>query len=187
MEEERMIFISGGVRSGKSSFAEKMATDLHLQSPNTKLHYIACGVASDKEMTERIARHQKDRYASDVYWETWECAYDVYKIASSFGKTDILVLDCVTTLLNNYLFLREMEDAEQVIQQIWKDVSNLRNTGAAIILVSNEVVHEVPSSTELVQRYQYILGKLHQRIVEEADSAYLVEAGIPVCMKGEKR
>ncbi|AIF42859.1 bifunctional cobinamide kinase/cobinamide phosphate guanylyltransferase [Virgibacillus sp. SK37] len=181
-----MIFISGGVRSGKSSFAERMATELHLQLPNTKLHYIACGVASDKEMTERIARHQKDRQASNANWETWECAYDVYKIASAFGKSDILVLDCVTTLLNNYLFGREMEDTEQVMQHMWKDISSLSKTGAEVVLVSNEVVQGVPYSSELVQRYQYILGTLHQRIVKEADTAYLVEAGIPVCMKGEK-
>ncbi|SFD40723.1 adenosylcobinamide kinase /adenosylcobinamide-phosphate guanylyltransferase [Lentibacillus persicus] len=183
METEQLIFISGGVRSGKSSFAETMAADLS-KKQGTILHYIACGVASDEEMAARITRHRKDRENASVDWSTWECPDHLQRIANHFSKHDILVLDCVTTLLNNYLFDGNMSDPEHVINVILTDLISLRETSATLIVVSNEVTQGVPFEQPSIRNYQYILGNAHQHIVDQADTAYLVENGMPICKKG---
>ncbi len=98
-----LIFISGGVRSGKSSFAEKLALKIACEEGGG-LHYIATGVPSDLEMKERIKKHQHDREAAKYRWITVEQSINIGAIADHFNNRDILLLDCVTTLLNNELF-----------------------------------------------------------------------------------
>src|SRR4051794_671645 len=103
MAAPSFIFITGGVRSGKSNFAEKMAVDLAMNTGG-QLNYLATGVASDQEMRERIVKHQKDRMAGKSSWRTSEQSLHIGEIANMFGSQDIILLDCVTTLLNNELF-----------------------------------------------------------------------------------
>lgn len=183
METGKLTFITGGVRSGKSSYAEKAAIKLG-QNLQANLHYIACGMPSDKEMTARIARHKEDRQNASAHWETWECPYHLHRIAKHFSKQDILVLDCVTTLLNNYLFDCNMDDPERVIDYLLTDIVSLQETSAALIVVSNEVTIGLPFEEPSIKKYQYILGNVHQAIVDQSDTAYLVENGIPICKKG---
>lgn len=183
METGKLIFVTGGVRSGKSSYAEKMAERLGSKL-ESNLHYLACGIASDQEMAARIDRHRKDRENSSGHWETWECPYHLERVARHFSKKDVLVLDCVTTLLNNYLFDRALHEHEWLIDCLLTDINSLRENSAWLIVVSNEVTQGLAFEEPLTRSYQYILGQVHQRIVEQADAAYLIEYGIPVCKKG---
>ncbi|MGP4106755.1 bifunctional adenosylcobinamide kinase/adenosylcobinamide-phosphate guanylyltransferase [Virgibacillus sp. L01] len=183
MEKGKLIFVSGGVRSGKSSFAEEMAIEWGEQHA-LKLNYIACGVPSDREMYDRISRHQQNRSSAPLPWKTWEYPYELYRISSQFSKQDILVLDCVTTLVNNYLFEKNMVDPNEVIKCILRDIFSLQEAAAGLIVVSNEVNQEIPSQTTLTGKYQSILGNVHQNIVSQAGGAYLVENGIPIQKKG---
>lgn len=183
MEKGKLIFVSGGVRSGKSTFAEEMAIEWGEQQA-LKLNYIACGIPSDREMYDRIARHQKNRSSASVPWKTWECPYELHRISSQFSKEDMLVLDCVTTLVNNYLFEKNMANPNEVMNCILRDIFSLQETAAGLIVVSNEVNQENPSQAILTGKYQYILGNIHQNIVSQAGVAYLVENGIPIQKKG---
>src|SRR5699024_1576768 len=183
METGKLIFVTGGVRSGKSSYAEKMAMDLG-RDQEANLHYIACGDLNDTEMSARIARHRRDRENAPVHWETWECPYNVQRIAKHFSKRDILVLDCVTTLLDNYLFELMMKESEWLIDCLFDEITSLQEAYSVLVVVSNEVTQGVPFKEQLMKKFQYILGNLHQKIVHQADTAYLVENGIPVCKKG---
>ncbi|WP_010530005.1 bifunctional adenosylcobinamide kinase/adenosylcobinamide-phosphate guanylyltransferase [Lentibacillus jeotgali] len=183
METGKLIFVTGGSRSGKTSYAEKMAIDLG-QDLEANLHYIACSDSIDMEMSERIARHRRDRENAPVHWETWECPYNVQRIARHFSKRDILVLDCVTTLLDNYLYELMMKEAEWLIDCLFDELTSLQEASSVLIVVSNEVTQEVPFKEQLIKKYQYILGSLHQKIVYQADTAYLVENGLPICKKG---
>ncbi|MFD1360080.1 bifunctional adenosylcobinamide kinase/adenosylcobinamide-phosphate guanylyltransferase [Lentibacillus salinarum] len=183
METGKLIFVTGGVRSGKSAYAEKMAVDLG-KKLGSNLHYMACGVPSDEEMVARIARHREDRQNASAPWKTWECPYHLQRIAKHFTKQDILVLDCVTTLLNNYLFDRALDEPEQVISCILMDVACLQENSAGLIVVSNEVAQGLTTEEPFTRMYQYILGNVHQGIVDQADTAYLVENGLPICKKG---
>src|SRR5947207_15991618 len=101
-----LIFISGGVRSGKSSLAEKLAIKIASEEGG-RLHYIATGVTFDKEMKERIKKHQQDRKTAKYQWIITEQSTNIGAIADRFNSRDILLLDCVTTLLNNELFSSE--------------------------------------------------------------------------------
>lgn len=183
MEKGKLIFVTGGVRSGKSSFAEELATDWS-RKQDGNLHYIACGVSFDNEMRARITRHREQRSSASVNWKTWECPYNLQRISSHFSKQDILVLDCVTTLLNNYLFHQHIDKPGVVLDCMLTDIFSLQEASSGLVVVSNEVMQDVPQLETLIRKYQHILGNVHQNIVARADSAYLVESGIPICKKG---
>ncbi|WP_370224677.1 bifunctional adenosylcobinamide kinase/adenosylcobinamide-phosphate guanylyltransferase [Cytobacillus sp.] len=184
-----LIFISGGVRSGKSSFAERTAAGLAMKSEG-KLHYIAAGKAYDPEMEARIQRHQDYREKSGLSWTTWEKPSELEEISGNFNNQDIVLFDCLTTLLNNELFRaeddwRNREFQESLSFDILRAITEIRKNCRYLIVVSNEVLNEPIGKNELVITYSKILGTLHRNIVGMADEAYLVEAGIPIQMKGE--
>lgn len=185
-----MILITGGVRSGKSRFAEKVAIGRAMETGG-QLHYIATGVASDDEMKKRITRHRMERAESSLSWKTWEQPVWIDALASSFCKKDIVLLDCVTTLLNNELFSVQgkwsKEFLEEVFDRILTGIEMIEESCQELILVSNEVLYEPMKGNDLVVYYSQILGNLHQALVRKANTAFLVEAGIPIVMKGDRR
>lgn len=182
-----MIFISGGVRSGKSSYAEERATFM-AQHQQKKLYYVACGEPVDQEMEARIEQHKFDRITSTMPWETIESPVNVDSVASMIDSGAIVLLDCLTTLLSNELFKHgDWTDAnfqQLLTQKIISDLNAVAENCGALIIVSNEVSFE-PFDSDLVRAYVRLLGLLHQWVVERADEAYLVETSIPILMKGE--
>ncbi|KON66801.1 hypothetical protein AKG34_22625 [Peribacillus butanolivorans] len=187
MEKSRLCFITGGVRSGKSRFAEKKAIEYAIQLSGN-LHYLACGRVSDAEMEERIRRHQRDRKSSPIAWRTWEYSTNITRIGSDLNQDSIILLDCLTTLLDNELFgpniPLEKEFLHSVFTKIISGINEIRKQASCLIIVSNEVVQEPIFQNEFLHIYGKILGLLHQAVVEQADEAYLVESGIPLLMKG---
>lgn len=191
MEKPTLIFITGGARSGKSTFAEHYASIL-AKGSGRNLHYIATSKPTDDEMSRRIFLHQKGRQENEIPWKTWECPIDLVNIAEHFQKTDIVLLDCLTLLLTNELFREEFADhlwdceetQQTIIETILNGIFSILNNCHTLFIVSNEVLHEQFKNQSLVQTYGKLLGFLHQQIVNQATEAYLVEAGIPVMMKG---
>ncbi|MGX6441705.1 bifunctional adenosylcobinamide kinase/adenosylcobinamide-phosphate guanylyltransferase [Neobacillus sp. K501] len=185
-----LIFITGGVRSGKSNYAEQMAVEI-ARKYDGQLTYIATGVPSDQEMKQRIAKHQQDREAGLFNWKTIERSLKIGEIADGFCKRDIILLDCVTTLLNNELFSNDQDWDEAFIKMTLERIVNgilaIKSRAGTLIVVSNEVFYEPNVGNELVFTYRKLLGQIHQRLVENADQAILVEAGIPIMMKGAGR
>lgn len=186
MEKSRLYFITGGVRSGKSSFAEKKAVDLATRSGGN-LHYLACSRSADDEMEKRIDRHRKDRESSPLAWRTSEYPTDITRIRQDLNSKSIVLLDCLTTLLDNELFLPgvplEEEFLHQTFTKIIEGIDEIRNEAQCLIIVSNEVVQETIFQNEFLHIYGKMLGLLHQSIVGKADEAYLVESGIPIRKK----
>src|SRR5690625_1805020 len=140
METANMIFITGGVRSGKSSYAEALAERSSELKNKRKLNYIDWGVASDHKMHVRIKKHQKKRANAMLEWETWEQPYNLCKIADEFSNKDILVLDCLTTLVNNYLFQLQMTDENEVISHVLQDIDKLNATIDQFIIDSKSFI-----------------------------------------------
>ncbi|MBM4763260.1 bifunctional adenosylcobinamide kinase/adenosylcobinamide-phosphate guanylyltransferase [Bacillus sp. B15-48] len=189
--QSSIIFITGGVRSGKSSFAEKMAVEM-VGDTGKQLHYIATGQASDYEMEARIAKHKKDRLESGFYWNTWEQSFQLEKIEDVFNMEDIVLLDCLTTLLNNEFFQGEDQWRDRLFQQqligsVLKAVTTIASNCQALIVVSNEVLNDVIVDDELVLTYQKMLAVLHHEMVKMAKKAFLVESGFPLLMKGAEQ
>jgi adenosylcobinamide kinase / adenosylcobinamide-phosphate guanylyltransferase len=184
------IFITGGVRSGKSSFAERKAIEI-ARTTGGKLTYLATGVPSDPEMKERIEKHQRDRQAVTYQWKTLEQFVHIGELANHFNDEDIVLLDCVTTLLNNEMFSSEQEWDDQFLETVKEHVitgvTSIKNRAGTLIVVSNEVLNEPLCANEIVFTYGRLLGRIHQYLVKEADQVFLVEAGIPIVMKGVTR
>lgn len=180
----QIIFITGGVRSGKSAFAEKYAKKLYKQLKKESLFYIASGVSFDEEMASRINRHKQDRKASDVNWHTIE-VMDLVPEEVSFPNNNVVLWDCITTWLSNVLFKTEqlgdqerIQKIESYLEMLKEKVLQWRSNGAVVLLVSNEVLDEASLTNKEVILYRKTLGKLHQWIVSICEEAYEMDYSI---------
>lgn len=183
-----LIFVTGGVRSGKSSFAEHLAIAIR----TNKLHYVATSIAYDHEMEARLALHRQAREISGADWITWEEPYDISRVHPHVTKDDVVLLDCLTTFASNRLFIgwerneKRYEEAvfrRKVYHSILNDIRTLSSNGK-LIIVSNEVHFEQVSQDIGTFYYTKLLGGLHQQIVIDADEAYEIQFGIPKKWKG---
>ncbi|MED4453670.1 bifunctional adenosylcobinamide kinase/adenosylcobinamide-phosphate guanylyltransferase [Metabacillus fastidiosus] len=173
-----LIFVSGGVRSGKSYFAEQKA--MELASDSKELHYIATSIVYDEEMKKRIRKHQEDRTKSGLQWNTVECSANIGEIASRFSKKDVVLIDCLTTLLANEMFSEQNEDEQSILLALQK----IANNSFAVIIVSNEIFSSGTMYERETLNYMRKLGRLHVEIAAVAKEVYLVENGIPRKKKG---
>ncbi len=184
-----LIFVTGGVRSGKSRFAEKLATEIAMKTRG-QLNYLATGVPSDCEMFARIEKHRRERETGKHHWKTMEKSVQIEELTLAVNNHDIILLDCVTTLLNNELFsggdVRDETFLSKVKEKIMKGIMAIKNRASTMIVVSNEVLNEPLAGNELVFTYGKLLGQIHQQLVQEADKVFLIEVGIPILMKGAK-
>ncbi|MDA8099328.1 MAG: bifunctional adenosylcobinamide kinase/adenosylcobinamide-phosphate guanylyltransferase [Nitrospiraceae bacterium] len=170
----RIVFITGGARSGKSGFAERMAAEA-----SGKRAYLATAQALDQEMVERIAHHRKRRGdAWDTYEEPLAVAELVRKLA---GRYDVLLLDCLTLWLSNII---ARTDRDGDIETSGADlISALRSFSGMAIVVSNEVGFGIVPENALARRFRDLAGFMNQQVAAAADEAYLLAAGIPVKIK----
>jgi adenosylcobinamide kinase/adenosylcobinamide-phosphate guanylyltransferase len=167
----KIIFITGGARSGKSSFAlERAATH------EGKKAYVATAQALDDEMKERIERHKKERGSE---WDTFEEPTGVAQTLLPLGRVyDVIVIDCLTIWLSNVM-LSEGEVGGEVEGLI----NALREVKANVFVVSNEVGMGIVPDNETARRFRDVAGLLNQKVADAADEAYLVVSGMPVRIK----
>lgn len=171
----QIIFIVGGARSGKSSWAEKLANE-----QGKKLLYLATAQAKDDEMHNRIKRHQKRRGNK---WQLIEEPIDLVRAIKKISRTtDILLIDCVTLWLSNLMLAGWSESKTR------KAVKELLNVLVKInfktILVSNEVGQGIVPVVELGRKYRDLLGLVNQQIAKEAAIVYQMCCGLPLRIKG---
>jgi adenosylcobinamide kinase/adenosylcobinamide-phosphate guanylyltransferase len=186
-----IAMVTGGARSGKSSFAERYAERLGAEGI-----YVATAEAWDDEMRDRVERHRVRREGSGFRWKTLEeplrlperlesvdFEYNVYRA----GRTVVLV-DCLTLWLSNMLLQWENEeDAEtRCMHRVDMLADVLRRFQGDILLVTNEVGYGIVPSTPLGRKYRDICGRMNQRIAEVSDQVFLVTAGIPIELKSRE-
>lgn len=185
--KNKLIFISGGVRSGKSDFAEKLAIR-YASETGERLIYMATSKVEDEEMQTRVRHHRQQRQASVIPWQTLEIAHYFPENIAQLPRQGIVLLDCLTVLLANELFAKIVTKTEldqhraQVTAQIMRSIDELSEKTPCLLVVSNEIQHEIIEDV-YVAAYQSSLGQLHQQIVAKSTQAYLVEAGIARLMK----
>lgn len=184
----RIVFVTGGARSGKSSFAESLC-----KAQNNATAYIATSIPFDKEMKTRIKKHQASRPSS---WSTYEVYKDIHKIIPDIAKThQTLILDCVTLMVNNLLFKSNIDfDTcdDQVIDEIELAISEqvaylihaTQKTDLYAVIVTNEIGMGIIGATRLTRIYTDIIGRINQQIAAKSDEVYLVVSGIPVKIRG---
>ena len=181
---EKLILVTGGVRSGKSSFAESLAGRL-----GKKIIFIATAQALDKEMKERIAQHRSTR---PRHWKTVEEPYRVQQIIQENGpRMDVVLVDCLTLLVSNLMQdYREENDnqklADRILQTVDEIIRESLRCQSTVIVVSNEVGMGLVPANPQGRFFRDVLGKANQRIAVQADRVYLLVAGIPVQVKGKQ-
>ncbi|WP_342559096.1 bifunctional adenosylcobinamide kinase/adenosylcobinamide-phosphate guanylyltransferase [Metasolibacillus sp. FSL K6-0083] len=176
----RLIFVTGGVRSGKSAFAEQYAQQLAATNDSRSLTYIASGVAFDAEMQTRIARHQADREASEAIWHTLEIPDVLEEELFVFGNAKVVLWDCLTTWLGNVIYKTSSNNKQahaisHYIKSFKQYIEKWKEQDIIILLVSNEVLDEPASQYEETELYKQLLGELHQWIVAQCDEAYEID------------
>jgi adenosylcobinamide kinase / adenosylcobinamide-phosphate guanylyltransferase len=176
-----LIFVSGAVRSGKSTFAESL-----VKQYTTRAQYIATSIRVDDEMDERIAHHREQRTQGEICWQTWEQPRHLHELI--FQQKDVVLLDCLTILTANELFYdRENIVDEDVFTRIYNGILHITAQCSVLVIVSNEIFYEGIPDDVMTRQYVRLLGKLHQAIVRDADEAYVVKHGIATKMKGREQ
>ena len=176
------IFVLGGARSGKSSFA----LELVRHKPGRVL-FVATATPSDPEMTARIASHRADRPS---HWNTIEAPIRVSNAIRSALPVEWIILDCATLLAGNILnTLPEPVRSEEFEGLLGEEIESLTKliptSNANWLIISNEVGLGVVPAYPLGRIYRDGLGRANQRLASLADSVLLMTAGIPLVIKGE--
>jgi adenosylcobinamide kinase/adenosylcobinamide-phosphate guanylyltransferase len=197
----KLVFITGGARSGKSTFALKEASKI-----SGKKAFIATAVGAygntplqDEEMRERIENHKRNRGKDwDTYEEPLKIADVIKKIE---GEYSVIVVDCLTLWLSNLMhsglnITNAINDLIKVLDGVnvgatlavaQKNKTINKRAGASpaptIYIVSNEVGMGIVPDNEMARRFRDMAGFLNQKVAGIADEVYMVIAGIPVRVK----
>ena len=175
----KVIFITGGARSGKSIFEENLALEY-----GAPLCYLATAQSLDNEMGERINRHQQRRGNA---WRTIEEPLHLTQaLACGDGSYSAVLVDCLTLWLTNLLLLYEdlgEEAEERIMDDVHRLAATLRGMTTPVILVSNEVGMGIVPEHYLGRVFRDIAGQANQIIAAAASEAWLVASGIPLKLK----
>jgi adenosylcobinamide kinase/adenosylcobinamide-phosphate guanylyltransferase len=162
-----LTFLLGGARSGKSAYAEKLATAL--PAPWT---YIATAQACDDEMAERIALHRARRGEG---WSTVDAPLELAQALRAVPDGRPVLVDCLTLWLSNHMLAEHDLDALSVELE-----SALSAPRGPWFVVSNEVGLGIVPDSALGRRFRDAQGRLNQRIAALADRVFFMVAGLPM-------
>jgi len=171
-------FVLGGARSGKTSYAERIAKEWS-QRDGKEVVYVATAQVTDGEMEVRINRHRRVRPAN---WQTVEEPVDVASIIANASSSSIVLVDCLSLLLNNWMFI-ESCSATRCFERMRALTEAIEATAGTIIVVSNEVGQGIVPADALSRQYRDWLGLLNQAVASVAASVVLVVAGIPIDLR----
>ena len=177
----KIILVTGGARSGKSKFAEKLA----LKLGNGRAAYIATAQIFDEEMAHRIKLHKERRGKN---WLTFESPFNADKTISYAAENfDVILFDCVTIYLGNFLCAADIDDVEKINcdaeNLIGALINAAENSNATIIFVSNEVGAGIVPENKLARIFRDIAGLANQQIAAHAEKVFMTVAGIAVDIK----
>ena len=168
---KKTTFITGGQRSGKSSFAQKLA-----ESASVNPIYLATARKWDEDFEKRIKRHQADR---GNQWLTIEEEKELGKLEME-GKT--VVLDCITLWLTN-IFHDNKFDVNSSLEYAKTQWQQFINQEFNLIIVSNELGMGVHPEHEVARKFADLQGWMNQFIAKSSDEVYLMVSGIPMKIK----
>lgn len=165
-----VVFILGGARSGKSSFAES-----RMRALPPPWVYIATAQALDDEMRTRIATHQAGR---DARWRTVEAPNNLAAALTAAPDDIPVLIDCLTLWLTNRLLADADVSAER--EALTRAFKARR---ALTIVVSNEVGLGIVPDNALARRFRDEAGFLHQAVAAVAAEVHLMVAGLSIRAK----
>jgi len=173
----KTIFITGGARSGKSSFAEKLAS-----TPGNDVVFFATAEALDKEMADRIKKHKSKRSRT---WRTVEEPININILNEFKNFEGAVILDCITLWLSNMMHKFGIEEVEdRILEDIWTLLKTVKTSKFTLIVVSNELGLGIVPENRLAREFRDIAGKCNQLIARVADEVYFMISGIELKIKG---
>ncbi len=168
--------VTGGARSGKSRFAELLAT--HSRLPVT---YIATAQIQDQEMADRVEKHRQSR---PTEWNLIEEPYHIKETLLSIKeKPGLILLDCVTIWLSNLLLASSNPEEAAILTEVQKLAQTAAQIFPKVIFVTNEVGQGIVPDNPLARAYRDLAGRANQILAEAATSVYFVVAGYPLEIK----
>lgn len=186
--KNRIIFCTGGARSGKSEFAETLAL-----SKEGQKGYIATGQAYDEEMKYRIHLHQERR---KKVWNNYEIPYAMSaEIQKVLDECSVVLIDCLTMWTTN-LVLQDGEFTSQeninnrerfVLSEVQAVLDAIRSyrgdNDKTIIFVTNEIGLGIVPENKLARIFRDIMGRVNRMVAAEADEAYMTISGVTIDIK----
>jgi adenosylcobinamide kinase/adenosylcobinamide-phosphate guanylyltransferase len=182
------ILITGGARSGKSSYAEKLAKEL-----GSNILYIATSIPFDEEMKDRVKKHRESRPSA---WDTYEGYKGLGRVISEKGgEYSGILLDCITVMVTNLLLEHPGIDNENVIyedfaeaekaikEEVEELLKGISKSGATVIMVTNELGSGIVPENLLARAFRDIAGRMNQYIAEQCDEVFLTVCGLPLKLK----
>lgn len=166
-----MYYISGGERSGKSSYAQQLAESLS-DSP----FYLATSRIWDADFKKRVDRHVSDR---DERWTTIE---EEKNISTVIPKKATVVIDCVTLWLTNF-YIDTKNNVEESLRLATQEIDKLIEIDANIIIISNEIGMGLHADTKIGRKFTELQGWVNQYIAKKANKATFMVSGLPLTLK----
>lgn len=184
-----LTLVTGGARSGKSSFAEEI-----VKENGKNIVYIATSIPFDEGMKSRIKKHRESRPNS---WYTIERYKNFNHILEDekFKNADTVILDCITIMVSNLILEKNidfdnttMDKIDMIEEEILVEINELLNVlnGKRAILVTNEVGMGLIPSYKLGSIFRDIAGRVNQYIAKKSNEVYLIVSGLPMKIKGEE-
>lgn len=183
-----LTLITGGARSGKSTFAENSVKEV---GKGKKIAYIATAIAFDDGMKDRIRRHREQRPSE---WETIERYkdYEEMRTDPAFLAADVILFDCLTVMITNNMLEYDvdydhctMEQVAEIEEKIKEQVGTLLDVCSEkeLYIVTNEVGMGLVPSYKLGSYFRDIAGRMNQMTAARAEAVFLTVSGIPVKIK----
>ncbi|MDH5510979.1 MAG: bifunctional adenosylcobinamide kinase/adenosylcobinamide-phosphate guanylyltransferase [Nitrospinota bacterium] len=176
----RIVYITGGRRSGKSAFAQSMAE----RATGGKVYVATCPVI-DQETSARVEAHKIAREGKG--WTTIEEEHDLAGAINRAGVADAVLVECLTLWVNNLLHQAQLAgvdaNREAVMKAMAKALDAAAGTEGMVIFVSNEVGLGIIPDNPLARNFSDMAGIINQLAAARADEAYLVVSGIAQKLK----
>lgn len=186
-------YITGGERSGKSSYAERLAEDMS----NTP-YYLATSRVLDDNFAKRVQRHIDDRTKSSEQWTTIEADLNLaealisyfeqktYEIDKHRQQNLTLVIDCITLWLTNYVMDYDY-DIDTCLKLVKQEIDQLlafaNQYNATLFIISNEIGMSLHAGSVEGRKFVSLQGWVNQYLAQIADQATLIVSGLPVSLK----
>lgn len=168
----KIILVTGGQRSGKSSYAQRLA----LQNAENPV-YLATSRVWDEEYRERIRRHQQER------GPRWTNIEEEKQLSRHKLAGRVVVVDCLTLWSTNFFFDNDGQ-ADLSLVQLKEEFDKFTAQDAVFIFVTNEIGMGGVSENSVQRHFTDLLGWVNQYVAERADEVVLMVSGVPVKIKG---
>lgn len=172
---KQIILITGGQRSGKSSYAEKKALALSRQPI-----YMATSRIWDEEFRKRVERHRSNRGPQ------WTNIEEDKRLGRHDVKGRTVVIDCVTLWCTNFFFDLG-SDIRKALEAVKKEFDEFTAQDAVFIFVTNEIGSGGVAGNQLQRQFTDLQGWVNQYIASRADQVIWMVSGIPVIIKQDGR